>query len=323
MTSLITTAATIALSNYSPPTFGNIGKGWKDLWKKKFDFKNQLKTVSKTPFGLTLTTTGTLEPSQITGATNVKYADKSWGEVEGEVDTGTGKTYLKSVFTALNPGSKVTLGGGWDPSSPEPIVRQNLSAKVEVEHTQAFYTAGSVITVGEEPKKDKKDDAALSSTVSVAGTIGWEGLAVGGQVLFRVDKDQNLQDYNVGAQYDHDSFVGAIHTEAQGDVIRASLLHNVSRTHALGVEFISDEFDRLSKPAEPRRKVLNFASEYKVDGNTTVKVRLSNSGEVAAAVEHRLLNPKVAINYSVQSKVKGTSSHKFEKWGLGFTLGEY
>jgi len=272
---------------------------------------------------LTLTTTGTLEPTQITGSTNVKYADKTWGEVEGDVDTGNGKLYAKSSFTQLNPGSKLTLGGGWDPSSSEPIVRQNLSAKAEVEHVQQFYTVGSILTVGEEAKKDKKDDPALSSTVSVAGTIGWEGLSVGGQVLFKVDKDQNLQDYNVGAQYETEGFTGALLTEAQGDVVRASWLHNVSKSHTLGVEFVSDEFDRLSKPAEPRRKILNFASEYKLDGFTSVKLRLSNSGEVAAAVEHRLVNPKVAVNFSTQWKVKGTSSYKAEKFGLGLTVGEY
>jgi len=320
--SAISTAATLATTSYSPPLFSNIGKAWKDLWKKKFDFKNQLKAVSKTPFGLTLTTTGNVEPTTITGAHNIKYVDRTWGEVEGDIDTGTGKLYAKSTFTQLTPGSKVTVGGGWDPSSSEPIVKQNLSAKAEVEHVSHFLTFGSVVTVGEDAKKDKKDDPTLASTVSVAGTLGWEGLSVGVQLQFKVDKDQNLQNYNIGAQYDAENFTGALLTEAQADVIRASIVHHVSRTHTLGVEFVSDEFDRLSKPAEPRRKVLNFVSEHKLDAFTTAKVRLSNSGEVAAAVEHRLANPNVAINFSTQWKVKGTSSYKAEKFGFGFTLGD-
>jgi len=300
-----------------------LGKGSKTSGKKKFDFKHQLKTVSKTPFGLTLTATGTLEPTQVIGSTNIKYVDKSWGEVEGDVDTGSGKLYAKSTFTQLYPGTKLTVGGGYDPSSPEPIVRQNLSAKAEVEHSQSFWNASSVVTVGEEAHKDKKDDPALTSTVSVAGTVGWEGLSVGGQLLFKVDKDQNLQDYNVGAQYDTEGFTAAVTTESQGDVFRTSILHNVTKSHTLGVEFVSDEFDRLSKPAEPHRKILNVASEYKLDVATTVKLRLSNLGEVSSAVEHRLLNPKVAVNFSTQWKVKGLSSHKAEKFGLGFVIGEY
>jgi len=97
----------------------------------------------------------------------------------------------------------------------------------------------------------------------------------------------------------------------------------VSPTHTLGVEFVSDEFDRLSKPAEPRRKVLNLGSEYKLDNFTTIKVRLSNSGEVATAVEHRFVSPRGAVNFSSQWKAKGTSSFKAEKFGIGFTLGGF
>jgi len=293
----------------NPPFFGSIGKGFKDLWKKKFDFKNVVKHVSKTSEGVTITTTGTLEPDHIVGNAVVKYTDKSWGEVESEIDSGSGKLYGKSTFSKLADGTKVVLGGGFDPSSSDKLVKESWSFKGEVEHTREAVSGGLSLTVGEE-KREK--ETAVASNVTAHATIGYEGLSVGGQFQFKIDQTQSLQDYNIGIQWEKPTFVGALLTEKQGEVVKASYLHKASKDYTVGGEVVLDD----------TKKVLNFAAEFNQSPSVTYKFRGSNTGDVAAALEQRLSNPQVSLLYSASFKVKGYGNPKVDKFGLGITLGE-
>jgi hypothetical protein len=296
---------------FAVPVFSSLGKSYRDLWKKKFDFKNQIKTTHKTDFGATLTTTGTLTADQVSGGATFKYVDNKWGEFEGEVDTGSNKIWEKLTLSdkIIYRGTKVTISGGFDPSSKEPIVKDSWSVKGEVEHTQDIFTAAASVTLGEE-KKDKVDPG-IAASVAVSATIGHEGLTVGGQVKF--DQTQNISDYDIGLQYDHGAVTAALLTENQAEVIKASYVHRVSTKQTVGAEFVSED----------RGKTLNFASEYKPDKATGIKVRASTSGEAAASVEHRLVDPRVSISISAGWKVKGSSNVRLDKVGVGLHFGDY
>jgi len=295
----------------SVPVFSSIGKSYRDLWKKKFDFKNQVKTTHKTDFGATLTTTGTLTADQVSGGATFKYVDGKWGEVEGEVDTGSNKLWVKSTLSdkIIYRGTKVILSGGFDPSSKEPIVKDSWSFKGEVEHSQDIFTAAASVTLGEEKKE--KVDPGIAANVAVSATIGHEGLTVGGQINF--DQTQNISDYAIGLQYDHGPVTGTLLTENQAEVIKASYLHRVSTKQTVGAEFVSED----------RGKTLNFASEYKPDKATGIKVRASTSGDAAVSVEHRLVDPRVSVTVSAGWKVKGSSNVRLDKVGVGLHFGDY
>jgi len=303
---------------FIPPTYSNIGKSFRDLWSKKFDFKNVLKTVNKTSSGLTLTSTATFEPTNINGNANVKYVDKSFGDVETEFDTTSGKAYATTNLTKLIDGSKVTLSGGLL-GSKKPGDRNFLSAKGSFEHAQDFFTANGSVVVGEE---GTKDGVGLVSHVTVAGTIGVDGLSVGGELKVKVDTDHHVEDHNVGAQYQQGDLTATLSTEKKGDVIRASALYAPSRDYSIGVEFVSDEQELL--PTAPAfHKILNVVTQYEYDPNTTTKFRWSNSGDLGFAVEHRLRNPQLAVLFSSAFKTKGTTDFRAEKYGFGFTFGDY
>jgi hypothetical protein len=296
---------------FAVPVFSSLGKSYKDLWKKKFDFKNQVKTTHKTDFGATLTTAGTLTADQINGGATFKYADAKWGEIEEEVDTGSNKLWVKATLSdkIIYRGTKVTLSGGFDPSSKEPIVKDSWSFKGEVEHSQDIFTAAASVTLGEEKKE--KVDPGIAANVAVSATIGHEGLTVGGQVNF--DQTQNISDYAIGLQYDHGPVTGALLTENQAEVIKASYVHRISTKQTIGAEFVSED----------KGKTLNFASEYKPTRESSMKVRGSTLGEAAVSVEHRLLDPRVSVTVSAGWKVKGSSNVRLDKVGVGLHFGDY
>jgi len=160
-------------------------------------------------------------------------------------------------------------------------------------------------------KKKDKVDPGIAANVAVSATIGHEGLTVGGQVNF--DQTQTLSDYAIGLQYDHGPVTGTLLTENQAEVIKASYVQRVSTKHTVGAEFVSED----------RGKTLNFVSEYKPDKATGIKIRASTSGEAAASVEHRLVDPRVSVSVSAGWKVKGSSNVRLDKVGVGLHFGDY
>jgi len=303
---------------FIPPTYSNIGKSFRDLWSKKFDFKNVLKTVNKTSQGLTLTSTSTFESASVNGNANVKYGDKSFGDVEVELDTTSGRSYATTNLTKLLEGSKFTFSGG-ALGSKKPGDKNFLSAKGAFEHSQDFFTANGSVVVGEE---GNKEGVSLVSHVTVAGSIGFDGLSVGGELKAKVDGgEQHVEDHNVSAQYTKGDITAALSTEKKGDVIRATAFYSPSRDYSVGLEFVSDEQGAL--PTAPLTKVVNVVTQYEVDSNTTSKFRWSNSGDLGAVLEHRLRNPQLAILFSSSFKTRGTTDFRADKFGVGLTFGDY
>jgi len=221
------------------------------------------------------------------------------------------------ILQKLLEGSKLTLGGGLL-GAKKLGDRNFLSAKAALEHSQDFFTANASVVVGEE---GTKDGVALVSHATVAGTVGFDGLSVGGELKVKVDNDHQLEDHNVALQYQHGDLTASLNTEKKGDVIRAATVYNPISNYSIGLEYVSDEFDNL--PTQPHKKLLNVVTQYDVDAYTTTKFRWSNSGDLGFALEHRLRNPHVAVLFSSAFKTKGTSDFRADKYGVGLTFGDY
>jgi voltage-dependent anion channel protein 2 len=304
------------MADFIPPTFGNLGKSFKDLFKKKHEYDSSIKITNKTSFGLSITTTGKIFKDKISGSSKALYVDKAWGESECEVDAGCGKIWEIARFTKLVQNAKFTLSGGYDPSSKDPLVKDGYSIKAEGEYRKDFLAGSGSVLFGDEGK-------GLSAAAEAAGVIGFDGLSVGGQIKLKLEQaGQHISDYNVGAQYDAKDFTATLLTENQGEVIRFSWFHKVSKDYNLGAELISDEFDHLSKPTDPRRRVLNICSDFQLDVDTLVKAKANNFGEISAVVEHRLANPAVVVAAAAQFKAHGSSRLTPEQFGMSLSFGE-
>lgn len=299
-------------TKWSPPTYCNIGKSFRDLWGKKFEFKNFVKFVHKSPSFL-FTTSGSGDSNNFNGSANVKYTD-AWGDVETDLDS-TGKAESKATLTKLVDGGKATFSGGFS-GSKKPTDRNNFSLKAGFEESQDWFTGSALASLDEIDKGNP-----FAANVTVSGTIGFEGVTLGGEVKGKLDHDPQVNDHNVGAQYQNGPWTLAVNTEKQTDVVRASSFYQTPlKDYSVGVEVISDEYDHL--PSSPQKKILNVVTQYEYNPDLTTKFRWSNGGEFGFALEHRLKNPNISLLLSSNLKSKGTDV-RLDKFGVGFSLGDY
>jgi len=292
--------------SFVPPTYCNIGKSFRDLWSKKFENKSFLKVISKSN-GLTLTTSESIDSNGLNGNVTAKYVD-NWGDVDAEVDCSSGKAYATANLTKLVDGGKASFSAGLL-GSKKPADKNSFSFKAAFEESQEVFTAAAsadFVEVGD----------GFGAKINASGTIGFDGVTVGGEVKGRVDHEHNIEDHNVGAQYQKDNFTVSFNTEKKGDVLRVSYFYAPSKDYTVGAEFVTDGADTF-------RKVLNVASQYEYNSNTTAKFRWSTGGDFGGAMEYRLRNPNVAVLLSANLKAKGTSDIRADKFGVGFTFGDY
>lgn len=288
--------------------FTKIGKEFDDLWKKKYDFKNQLKVTSAAaPW--TVTSTATVD-NGVTGNVVTKYADKGV-EGEVEVDTKSSKSYAKLTHGKLVDKTKLTFGAGFDPKTA--VGKDSWSVKAEAEREDETISAQLSLQVGDETK-DHKDHIVLGT--EVVGSLSYQsgGVTVGAQVKGKLD-DPALTDYNFGVQYSQGPFTFHFLSEKEAEVLKVGAFHK-KESCAFGVEYISDEGNKLSKPADPQPRILNLATEFAKNG-TNYKLRLSTTGDAAAVVERSFDSAKVSLSSSW--KVKGTSSIKHDKLGVAIS----
>jgi len=292
--------------------FCNLAKSFKDLWKTNFDFKNEVKVVNRTQH--LEVTTGF---SGCNGSVGVKINEPKM-VVDGDLDVA-GKLYGKATFMDLYPSTKLILGLGTDPTSCDRICKDNLSLKAEVEHCDEAWTAGLAVTGAMD-----KDFNNVGKHLTVSGSVGVDKLTVGGQMKYNLDT-LDAMDYNFGMAYDIEGWKFAATTEEQTQVMKLSGYFNRSLTQKFGVECVSDEYDRLSKPSETNRRVMNFVHEYAFNNQTTGKIRGSTTGVVAGSLQHRMPDPRMKINLSAQWKLKDAAAcgvTKAEKVGVALTFGD-
>jgi hypothetical protein len=286
------------------PLFANFGKQYKDLWKKKFDFDNIVKVTTKAPHGWTVATSAKIHKDVLHGVAKANFNYPAYGDGEIEADTGVGKLWGKITLGKLVPKAKFIFSGGLDPCSKDALVKRGPSVKAEAEYLiSPSYGVSAGLLIAPHGNK-------IDGEVELTGSAGADGASVGGQFKAPVDALANYH-VNFGAQYDYKGFTLSLLTEKQTDIIKLSWFHKASRSHALGVELVSDE----SKDAK-RPRVMSFASEYQVDVDTLVKFRANNYGELATVVEHQIYGPSLTVAAAVEFIAKGSSSLRSDKFGV-------
>jgi hypothetical protein len=288
------------------------------LQKKKFDdkkdFKYTVQTKNKTASGLVFTTGGDFDSkNNVTG--NLKLnVKRDFGEAEGSLSTG-GPAKVEIKLKKLGPkGLVVTVTGDTAASFKKTAKFSRPTAKVAVEYSQDFIAGSASV----------ETSFTKTNVLTGAVVIGFDGLSVGGEVKFDTDSKareeakSEIEDYNVGAEYAATDFTGTLKTSEQGNVLTASYIHKVSGDLTVGGEFKT----KLDGSDEGRG--LSVASEFKVDANTSVKLRGDTSKTAVVAVEHRLANPRVLIGAASKWGIdKDFSAPKPKDFGITFTFGDF
>jgi len=273
---------------FVPPLWGKLGTNVKDLFTKKYTFKNQVISKHNSKNGVTLESGG-VYTNQLSGYVKATQKTKDLGTAEVNIDT-TGKADGKVKFDALSKGLVLTLSGD-----------AKTSAKVNVDYSQEYF-AGSV----------SLDTAVKNLQTKVEGTavVGLEGLSFGGQARFDVSGDNELEDYNAAVEYTQDDFTATVQSSDKAEKITASYFQKVSSDLQVGatVEF-------------GKSRVLTIGDEYQLDADTTLKAKANTQGVVSAVVEHRLANPK--LQFGVAASFNALNGVVADQFGLSVTFGDF
>lgn len=285
------------MSDWIPPYYNKLGTKVNDLFKKKFEIKNELKTINKSANGVELESSFGGETS-VNGKVKGKYKKPDY-EFEGEFQT-EGDVNLTGKAKGLVDGLEISLS----------CLAKKQKVGVTAKYCQPFY---STVFNASHVKKNNK------TLMDGSFMIGFDGLSVGVKGEIDVRSDDILTDYNCGAEYTQDDLTVSLFTEKKASVITASYWQKISRDCNLGVSLRMDPDDD-----QGGEHVLTVGSDYQLDSATNVAFKGNTAGVLQANVEHVLNNPclKLGIGASFDS-TKTTNVLAADKFGISCTFGDF
>lgn len=269
------------------PQFKDLGKKASDLFKKQYDYKNEIKVTTKAS-GVKLESSGN---ASFAGYTKANWTDDYLGDVEVEAHSGgcaKGKFALKNVTDGVN----VTVNG-------------DAAGEIGVEAT---YVQDSISALA-----SCKHNLNKSCTkISASAVLGFEGVSVGGGV--NVDATGNVSDYNCGAEYSTKDLTASLVTSNKGDDITISFYQKVCGGSTLGAAMLVK--------ADATR-LYTFGTETSLDKSTGIKAKADSTGTVGVAVSHTLSDPKMKVGVSAQFNAASDDAFKAQKFGVCLNFGEF
>jgi len=306
----------VACKACTPPLFGNFGKDAKDLFKKKYDFENQAKLVSKTSNGGTIETSVIASNDQslrgvFKSSVAIQKLGRANGILESEFHTVADKeskmTYKSDLGFGKGTSVKVGLSGlkckeqcaggfkeGW------------ASAEAEYSTENAAGTLGV------------RTDGQLT-LVDAGVSLGYDCLSVGGKVTVDTASKSAPNDYNFGVQYCGCDYVASAYTENKRSVLNVSIYQRLANKLNFGA--------LLAIGLTKQSRTLTVGTDHRVDADTSIRGQVkidSTAGntQLQASVEHRLPNPNVLLavaadfNVTPQTVTPG-------RVGVSVTFGEF
>lgn len=273
-----------------PVIFKDLGKGAKDLLGKKYDYSNELKTVTKAEGGMNIEAVACGADKGIGGSATVTYKDKSWGELETKFGT-CGGIGTKAKLTGLVPNGTVTLSGC-----------NKLKGKVEVDYKLDALTVQFDL------------GSCLKSSVQASADIV-DGLVGGCKAEFDFSNGADLKDYNFGLQYGFSKDLTLACVTSKGrSLATLSACQKLSSTDSYAIS--------MGLNTSTYASCLTVGLEKKLDSATTVKAKLNSCGALSTVVEHKLSDPRIKFNVAAEFDAT-TPDLATKKFGLGLVLGDY
>jgi len=287
------------MSDWIPPYYNKLGKKVKDLLGKKFEIKNELKTINKSANGVTLESSFNGDGA-VSGASKGTYKPGCY-EVEGVFKTAN-EVNLKVASKKLVPGLEVSLQGK---SKKQQVI---LDAK----YAQPFYAGSATLTT--DVGKENYDTSINGSFM-----IGFDGLSVGVNGVVDFAADDKLKDYNCGAEYTQDDLTISLFTQSLGSKITASYWQKLSGDCNLAASLQMDP-----DAGKGAAHVLTVGVEHRLDSATMLAAKMNTCGTVNTNIEHILNSPsvKLSIGASFDAK-KASACCTPDKFGIACTLGDF
>jgi len=273
------------------PHFNNFGKKAKDLFKKQYDYKNEIKVTSKAA-GVKLESGG-YQAKGLNGYTKANWTDAYLGDIEIEAHSG-GVAKGQFKLNGVTDGVNVTVSGAG-----------TGSMAVETTYEQDLISCNVKAT-----RCPKGSTGIVASAV-----LGLEGVSVGGQVTLDLANMGSPKDYNLGAEYTQKDLTASLVTSNKGEDITASYYQTVSKSLKLGSSM-------LVKP-EAGTRLFTFGTDYALDSATTVKAKADSNGIIGTSITHTLADPNAKLCFSAQFDGLSSDVLSAQKFGVSVNLGDF
>lgn len=277
-----------------PPTFANLGKKTKDLFKKTYDFKNELKVISKSQ-QVTIESGG-YQAKTLTGYTKASWNEPSVGAFEVEAHSNgllKGKLVSKK-FSDIG----FTVEGSSDTAAS--------TLSVEAGYSKDALATTAKVTHGFTDGK---------TTFNLGGVVGHDGIAVGATVDLNAANPTSPTDFNIGAECQQKDLTVTVQTTNQLNNISVSYFQTVSGRLNLG--------SSLTVNPDAGTRLFTFGGEFGLDKFTALKFKAESTGVVGTTVTHTLSNPAVKLQASAQFDTQSSDIFTPQKFGLSLSFGDF
>jgi hypothetical protein len=286
---------------FIPPLFSKFGQAAKDLFEKKYEWKNVVQLKNKSKTGLTFTSGADVTNKGVGGLLKLKYKKDTFGEAEADLHTGgVGKGTIKAK--KLYPGAVVTLTEDSKPKTHP----NDPSVKLGVDYTREFFSG----------QLSGETSFWKYSQIVAAGAIGFDGLSVGAEAKFDGHRLSTVEDFNVGAEYAQPDYTATVKTDHKGETLNATAFVKASDDHQVAFTF-TKKLDGSDEDG------FALGTEYKLDATTNYKVKADTKGVLAAVVQHRLANPRMLFGVSSSFDVTNPRSVSHKDFAVSLTFGDY
>jgi hypothetical protein len=301
---------------FQPPLFGDFGKKAKDLFKKKYEFDNQLVVINKTADGHSV-------ESKIIAANDAPLRGhfkstcnvKTWGQMNGVCESEfhtvadkESKVSYKFTEFMKNLSVKLSLVGvrpevkGETPDFPEGW------GAAEATWSQDYFSGSAGVRSN-----------GQKTLLDFVGAIGYENFSVGGKAVADLASKAAPNDVNFGVEYlsRNNDYVVSAYTEKKRSTLVVSYLQNITKKHSIGASLSYG----LTKPG----RTLTVGTDYPVDIDTTLRAFAKidsnkDNATVSVAAEHRLSNALVGVAAEFNVAPSATTAGKL---GVSVTLGDF
>jgi len=288
--------------------FKDIGKAPKDLVTKKYDYDFSLETTNKAKGGLTMSNGFTMESrTDLSGSAKMEYEDPTFN-VEVNMKLNGKKededTMLKCTFNKLMKGLETSLSCNVlsELTMENTFVHDSfaINAKLvgDLNFSKACLDANGAFTVN-------NFTAGLNASVDLL-TQKIETVDVGLQFK---QKPHTASLLMKKLQTDAKQFLFGYHSTPRDDLAVGG---------HISVKEVTNEGTSSFAPAA------TFGVDYAVNPTTTLKAKVDTL-TFSYAVEHKLSNPAVKVNFahSLSSSCGTEACCTTSNWGFGLMFGHY
>jgi hypothetical protein len=280
-----------------PPQFKDLGKKAKDLFKKQYDFKNEVKVFNKGADSIKIESGG-YQGKALAGYTKANWTDKSLGAFEVELHS-TGSDRAKLV---CNKFGNVGVS-----------VEGSTSGALTLDASTNANVAGAAVALAAVVKHNYNKGSTAINASAVFGDNN--GVSVGANCDIDASNLTSPTDYNVGCEFTQKDLTATLVTSNQGNDIHCSYFQNVCSSLVLGSSLVV-------KPDSGSR-LFTFGGEYNMDKATTLKFKTDSNGIVGTALTHTLADPSCKVQASAQFDSLSADIFAPQKFGLSLSFGDF